>query len=123
MLTLLGMLASCESTQDLEIGLRWEDDQYLESSQKIYLSILKGVFDSNSGFDSQDLATVEVICCENQTYSFSFSSSGSSSYTAFVYIDKDGNAKYEEGYDLVCGYKYNYGNTGEPTFISLSVCY
>ena len=121
-LTLL-FLMSCESTQDIEVGILWRDDTSLSYAGSAYLCLVKGTYDFNSGFESDILDSVSVSPGANSAYNFSIAARKSSVYTAFVYMDVDDDGQYSEGYDVVFGYKYNSGEPSESLEISLSAYY
>ncbi len=120
---LLLILCSCETHLAIKVGVLWNDDPHVSKSDSVYLSIMLGQWDSESGFDSDILATVEVLPGVNQCYCFTIATSNSDHYTAFIYHDREGNGKYDEGHDEVLGYKYNYGKEDGELNISLSAFY
>jgi len=122
LITLL-ILCSCESFLDIKVGILWNDDPHVSQSDSVYLGILQGKWDSESGFDCVLLDTTEVLVGVNRCYSFSINTDDSDNYTAFIFFDSNGNGKYDDGYDSVLGYKYNYGESGGDLEISLSAYY
>jgi hypothetical protein len=117
------ILCSCESFLDIKVGILWNDDPHVNIADSVYLGILQGKWDSESGFDSGLLDTAEVLVSVNHCYRFSINTNDSDNYTAFIFYDSNGNGKYDEGFDEVLGYKYNYGKAGGQVDISLSAYY
>jgi len=117
------LLLSCESLLNIEVGILWRDDTTFSQSGSTHLCILKGKWDSETGFDDDVLETSDVVAGTNDLYKFSLSTSQADHFTAFIFVDNNGNGKYDEGYDGVLGYKYNYGESGGNLEISLSAYY
>lgn len=116
-------LCSCESLLDIEVGILWQDDPFFSDTGTVYLGILKGKWDSNTGFDNTVLDISEVQPGMNESCRFSVNTSKSDNFTAFIFIDIGDNGIYDDGYDTVLGYKYNYGESGGNLEISLSAYY
>ncbi len=123
LLLVLLILSSCESTQEIKVGLLWRDDTHFNNTGKRYLGMVEGEYDLGTGFDGSVLEIMSVNPGENKTHLFSFSSNSSSHYTAFIFIDVDSSETYDDGYDIISGYKYNYGEPGERLNISVSAFY
>ncbi|MBT3825915.1 MAG: hypothetical protein HOF96_13165 [Candidatus Marinimicrobia bacterium] len=117
------MLCSCEPEVNIEVGVLWEDDQYFNDSGSACIGILGGKWDSDTGFDGTILDTTSVRLGVNGNYKFSIIASESDNYTAFIYFEHSGNEIYDEGYDIVMGYKYNKAEPGKTVEISLSAYY
>jgi len=117
------LLLSCESLLDIEVGILWRDDTTISQAGSTYLCVLKGKWDFETGFDDDILDTVEVVPGTNGIHKFSINSGESDHFTAFIYMDNNHNGSYDEGYDDVLGYKYNYGESGRDLEISLSAYY
>lgn len=116
-------LVSCESTQEIQVGILWQDDPHFDDTGIRYLAVLKGECDFDTGFEGYVLDSQPVRLAENTTYYFSCVSSGAGNYTAYIFVDTNADSSYSEGYDVITGYKYNYGEPGEPLTISLSSFY
>lgn len=116
-------LISCESSQEIQVGILWKDDPHFDESGQRYLAILKGECDFETGFAGHVLDFQTVGLAANETYYFSCSSNGTENYTAFVFADMNSDSSYNEGYDVVTGYKYNSGEPGDPLTISVSSFY
>ncbi|MBT4034210.1 MAG: hypothetical protein HOB84_14755, partial [Candidatus Marinimicrobia bacterium] len=54
------------------------------------------------------------------TQKFVLGSGAEGNLTAFVYLDINKNGIYEDGYDKLTGYKYNYAVSNETTSIAVS---
>ena len=119
----LSLLLACEKTQEIQVGLLWKDDAFFSHSGSRYLGLLEGEYDLTTGFDMPVLDSTPVLTGINKSYLFSISASGSRNYTAFIFIDLDSSKTYDEGYDIISGYKYNYGEPGACLNISLSSFY
>ena len=117
------LMFSCESTLDIEVGVLWQDDSRFVNSHDRYLALLEGKFDSQTGFDSEVKDQVLVLPANQETHRFSFDAGGSNNYTAFIYIDENANGSYDEGYDVVSGYKYNCVDKDARLRISVSSFY
>lgn len=117
------LLSSCESFVDIAVGVLWQDDQHFSHSSKAYIGILAGKWDPDTGFEGDLLEAEEVTVGTNTDHSFAISADKSSHYTAFIFYDENDNAQYDEGYDPIAGYKYNWGKSGGEVDISLSAYY
>ena len=117
------VLGSCESYIDIEVGILWQDDQHFNHISDAYVGILEGKWDSGTGFDGDLLDAQEVTIGTNTGHSFTISTDRSAHYTAFIFYDENDNDLYDEGYDHIAGYKYNWGESGGELDISLSAHY
>ncbi len=116
-------LLGCEMDQNINVGITWLDDNHFDSDSSRYLGIVEGEFDLNTGFETTLIELAKIIPGDDATHSFSLATHSSSNYTAFVFIDMNNNDNYDEGYDLISGYKYNRGEPGECLNISVSAYY
>jgi|GEM_PF-334984 len=117
------IVLGCESTQEIEVGVLWNDDSHFNNDNPRYLAITEGEFDLETGFDTGLIELTSVTPGTNARHKWSLSSRSSQNYTAFVFIDINESGSYEEGLDIVSGYKYNGFNEGECLSISVSSFY
>ena len=123
LVSVVSILISCDTQLDIEVGILWRDDPFFNQTGSTYLGILKGQWDTNTGFDKSMLDTAEVVPGANRFYKFSIDVINSDHFTAFIFMDNNDNQSYDDGYDSVLGYKYNYGESGGELEISLSAYY
>ena len=122
-LLILPFLVNCEKTQEIEVGVLWQDDQSISSSQDHFLAILDGSYDAQTGFDADLVALTSVSPGVDHTQMFTLSASSRGYYTAFVFVDTDADGAFEDGTDLVCGYKHNSGDPESRLQIALRAYY
>jgi len=124
----LGMLLiiaiyGCETALDMHVGISWLDDDHFSSGSARYLGVVEGEFDLDSGFETTLIELAKIIPGDDTVHTFALPSNSSTNYTAFVFIDMNNNANYDEGYDVISGYKYNCVQPGECLNISVSAFY
>ena len=117
------LLWGCETSQEIEVGVLWNDDIHFSNENSRYLAIVEGEFDLETGFDVTLAEFISVTPGTNAIQKWSLGSGGSSNYTAFVFIDENGNEQYDDGHDIVSGYKYNCAEENECLSISVSSFY
>jgi len=122
-LTCLVILIGCETSQLIEVGVLWNDDSHFSNSNATFLAIAEGEFDQETGFDTILIELTSVSPGENEVHKYSFSTTSSNNYTAFIFVDENHNGTYDEGYDIISGYKYNCAAAGECLSISVSSFY
>jgi hypothetical protein len=120
---MMTLFLGCERTQELEVGVLWNDDSHFSNNNSRYLALVEGEFDLETGFETSLVELTPVTPGTNATHKWSLGSSSSQNYTAFVFIDINESASYDEGLDIVSGYKYNCVSEGECLSISVSSFY
>ena len=114
---------SCSQHQMIEVGVLWQDDTHYASSAPAYLALAEGSFDLETGFDTELAEWITVKPLDNAVHPFSLPASSGCNYTAFVFRDVNENGIYDEGHDVVSGYKYNYGEPHECLAMSVTAFY
>lgn len=117
------LLWGCEASQEIEVGVLWHDDAHFSNANTRYLAIVEGEFDLETGFDATLAELSSVTPGTNAIQKWSLGSRGTGNYTAFVFIDENGNGQYDDGHDIVSGYKYNCAAKNECLNISVSSFY
>ncbi len=97
--------------------------RFFSDSGLVYLGLLKGELDSNTGIDNKVLEIYEIQRGVNGSSRFSIHTNKSDHFTAFIFVDAGDNRVYNDGHDAVLEYQYNYGESGGALEISLSAYY
>lgn len=114
------LLMNCERNVYLETGLTWSDDSYFVQDGNWYLAVSEGCYSNCMGASLCVVDQVEVTPGENVIERFVLGSGAEGNVTSFVYLDVNANQIYDDGTDLVTGYKYNYSEAGNTTAIAVS---
>lgn len=113
-------LINCESPIYIEAGVLWSDDAQFSEDGDWYLALSEGCYSNCEGatLDVIDQAPLEPN--KVATNRFVLGSGSKGNVTAFVFLDTNENGIYDDGYDILTGYKYNFADTGESTAIAVS---
>ena len=113
-------LMNCEMPRNIEAGVLWSDDTYFAAEGDWYLAISEGSYSNEVGAVVDVVDQMPITFGKNEVVRFDLGSGSAGNITAFVYLDRTSNGIYDDGYDLITGYKYNYSDPGETTCISVS---
>ncbi len=114
---------NCEKQLYVETGVNWSDDTYFNSDGDWYLAISEGSYSIGGGAAIVVVDQLPLTRGKNTSQRFVLSSGSEGDITAFVYLDVNENGSYDDGYDKITGYKYNYSDSGETTSIAVSAFY
>lgn len=117
------VLTNCENPRYVEAGVLWTDDSYFTAEGDWYLAISEGCYSNCEGATIEVLDQYQISTSSNVTQKFMLGSGAEGNLTAFVYHDSNGNGTYDDGYDKLTGYKFNYATSGETTSIAVSAYY
>lgn len=117
------VLTNCENPRFIEAGVHWTDDANFSVEGDWYLAVSEGCYSSCEGATVEVLDQYPISANKNGTQKFMLGSGAEGNLTAFVYYDSNGNGSYDDGYDVLTGYKYNYATAGKTTFIAVSAYY
>jgi len=117
---LLLIFMHCEDCQYVEAGIIWMDDIHFEKDGDWFLAVAEGCYEQCDGAIIDVLDQHHVVTNQNTIKRFVLSSTSGCNVTAFVYLDVNQNEQYDDGYDVLTGYKYNYCSMNETTPISIA---
>ncbi len=117
------VLSNCENPRYVDAGVIWTDDSYFTSEGDWYLAISDGEYSNCEGATIEVLDQFPISVNKNVTQKFVLGAGSEGNITAFVFLDTNENGIYDEGYDKLTGYKYNYAVSNETTAISVSAYY
>ena len=114
------ILINCESPLYIEAGVNWSDDSYFNEEGDWYLALSEGCYSNCTGATIDVVDQVQLSVNKSVIERFTLSSGSEGNITAFVYLDVNQNGEYDDGYDKMTGYKFNYADKGESTCIAVS---
>lgn len=114
---------NCEQQLYVETGVNWSDDTYFSAEGDWYLALSEGCYSNCAGATIDVVDQLPITIGENSTKRFVLGSGSKGDITAFVYLDVNGNGVFDDGYDKITGYKYNYSDVNETTTIAVSAFY
>jgi len=114
------VVSNCENPRYVEAGVIWTDDSYFSADGDWYLAISDGCYSNCEGATLDILEQMPISVNRKTTQKFVLGSGAEGNLTAFVYLDINKNGIYEDGYDKLTGYKYNYAVSNETTSIAVS---
>jgi hypothetical protein len=114
------VISNCENPRYVEAGVIWTDDTYFSADGDWYLAISDGCYSNCEGATLDILDQMPISVNHKTTQKFVLGSGTEGNMTAFVYLDVNNNGTYEDGYDKLTGYKYNYAVSNETTSIAVS---
>ena len=114
------VLSNCENRRYVDAGVIWTDDTYFSEEGDWYLAISDGCYSNGEGLAIDVLDQFPIVANKKTTQKFVLGSGAEGNLTAFVYLDTNENGTYDDGYDKLTGYKFNYATTNETTSIAVS---
>jgi hypothetical protein len=114
------LFINCEKQIYLEAGLTWSDDVYFEQSGDWYLAVSEGCYSNCEGATLCVVDQFQVTPGTNTIERFVLGDAAEGNITSFVYLDVNQNGTFDDGYDHITGYKFNYSGFGEVTSIAVS---
>jgi hypothetical protein len=114
------VLSNCENPRYVDAGVIWTDDSYFSEDGDWYLAISDGCYTNCEGATIDVLDQMPIVPNKKTTQKFVLGSGAEGNLTAFVYLDSNGNGTYDDGYDKLTGYKFNYAAANETTSIAVS---
>jgi hypothetical protein len=114
---------NCEQQLYVETGVNWSDDTYFNGEGDWYLALSEGRYSNTAGATMDVVDQLPITIGENSTKRFVLGSGSQGEITAFVYLDVNENGIFDDGYDKITGYKYNYSDFNETTNIAVSAFY
>jgi len=117
------VLSNCESPRYVDAGVIWSDDSYFSEEGDWYLAISDGSYSNDIGATIDVLDQLPITVNKKTTQKFVLGSGSEGNLTAFVYLDTNENGSYDDGYDKLTGYKYNYAVSNETTSIAVAAYY
>ena len=114
------VLSNCENPRYVDAGVIWTDDSYFSEEGDWYLAISDGCYSNCEGAEINVLDQYQIEANKKTTQKFVLGSGSEGNLTAFVYLDTNGNGTYDDGYDKLTGYKFNYATANETTAIAVS---
>jgi hypothetical protein len=114
------LFMNCEKQIYLEAGLTWTDDTYFNETGDWYLAVSEGCYSNCAGAMLCVVDQIRVIPGQNAVQRFVLGDAAEGNITSFVFLDVNHNGSYDDGYDQITGYKYNYSSTDETTCIAVS---
>jgi hypothetical protein len=112
-------LMNCEKQLYIETGVLWSDDSYFSAEGDWYLALSEGSYSNDFGATINVVDQLPLSVGENATRRFVLGGGSTGNITAFVYLDVNGNGIYDDGYDNLTGYKFNYADDTETTSIAV----
>ena len=117
------VLSNCENLRYVDAGVIWSDDSHFSEDGDWYLAISDGCYSNCEGADIDVLDQFPITVNKKTTQKFVLGSGGEGNLTAFVYLDTNENGTYDDGYDTLTGYKFNYAEANETTSIAVAAFY
>ena len=114
------ILSNCENLRYVDAGVIWTDDLYFSEEGDWYLAISDGCYSNCEGVAIEVLDQFPISANKKTTQKFALGSGAEGNLTAFVYLDTNENGAYDDGYDRLTGYKFNYAEANETTEIAVS---
>ena len=114
------IISNCENLRYVEAGVVWTDDSYFSAEGDWYLAISEGCYSNGEGATLDILDQQPISANKNVITKFVIGSGSEGNITAFVYLDVNQNGVYDDGYDQLTGYKFNYSTENETTAIAVS---
>lgn len=114
------VISNCENLRYVEAGVIWTDDVYFSTDGDWYLAISDGCYSNCEGATLDVLDQMPISVNNRTIQKFVLGSGSEGNLTAFVYLDINKNGTYEDGYDKLTGYKYNYAVSNQTTSIAVS---
>ncbi len=113
-------LFNCENPLYIEAGVIWSDDSYFSEDGDWYLALSEGSYSNTAGSIINVVDQLPLSVNKKASKHFVLDSGSEGNITAFVYLDTNNNGIYDDGYDKMTGYKYNYADKGQSTSIAVS---
>ena len=117
------ILSNCENPRYVEAGVIWTDDSYFSEEGDWYLAVSEGCYSNSEGVAIDVLDQFPISVNKKTTQKFVLGSGAECNLTAFVYLDINENGIYDDGYDKLTGYKFNYAEANETTEIAVTAYY
>jgi len=114
------ILSNCENPRYVDAGVIWTDDSYFSEEGDWYLAVSEGCYSNCEGAAINVLDQFPISVNKKTTQKFVLGSGAEGNLTAFVYLDTNENGIYDDGYDKLTGYKYNYSVKNETTAIAVA---
>ena len=114
---------NCEKQLYVETGVNWSDDAYFSADGDWYLALSEGCYSNCEGATLTVVDQLPITLGENSVKRFVLGPGSAGDITAFVYLDVNENGIYDDGYDKITGYKFNYSDVSETTSIAVSAFY
>jgi len=116
------LLMGCESNVGMDVIVAWEDDSNFTATGDWYLAATVGSYIVDSGV-AEDAFDQEAIT-PDEDVSISFSTSGGGEmYTAFIYLDVDGNGSYNSSTDNITDYTTEWVDKNEDVTFEITPYY
>ncbi len=116
-------IVNCEKQLYVETGVTWNDDSYFSAEGDWYLALSEGCYSNCEGAAIDVVDQLPITTGQNSIKRFVLGSGSEGNITAFVYLDVNENGTYDDGYDKITGYKFNYSDASETTSIAVSAFY
>jgi len=117
------LISNCENPRYVEAGVIWTDDSYFAEEGDWYLAVSEGCYSNCEGAAINVLDQFPISVNKKTTQKFVLGSGAECNLTAFVYLDTNENGTYDDGYDKLTGYKFNYAEANETTEIAVTAYY
>ncbi len=112
-------IVNCEKQLYIETGVIWSDDSYFSEAGDWYLALSEGEYSNDFGVTIDVVDQLPINVGENTVKRFVLGSGSEGNITAFVYLDVNQNGVFDDGYDTLTGYKFNYSDVTETTQIAV----
>jgi len=120
LILLLGLLVfNCTRQLYVETGVLWTDDQYFNTTGDWYIALSEGCYSNGEGAKLNVIDQLPLTPGRNSVERFIVDSGTAEDITAFVYLDVNQNGQYDDGYDKITGYKFNYSTVNTTTPIAV----
>ena len=112
----------CESDVGMDVNVAWEDDNNFTATGDWYLAAAVGSYLVDSGIAEDAFDQEAVTSGEDVSVSFS-TSGGGEMYTAFIYLDVDGNGSYTSSTDNITDYTTEWIDKNEDVTFEITPYY
>ena len=116
------LMVGCSQDVGLTVNISWDDNDDFTETGDWYLAVTVGsyIVDQAIAENAFDQETVEAG--ENSTVTFSYSGD-SDMYTAFVYLDANGNGSFDSDTEYITGYTTEWIDAGEEMTFEVTPYY
>ena len=117
---LIASLASCTPNSQVQVGINWHEETIMEGDLDWYLALAEGSY-MDTWSQCMDPIYIRKVdagsdCVEN----FNLLDENYSALTAFIFYDYNDNAMYDDGIDILTGFKPGWPDAHEEYFVQVS---
>lgn len=119
-IAIIFLLTACEKQLEVEVGIFWYEEYYIDSAQSCYLALSRGAAENTWEYSFVPFAQVEIQAQVTEVEYFLCDKSGDDALTAFVYFDANENGAFDDGVDHIAGFKSGVTFNGNIVYLQIS---